>query len=308
MRLKSNSAVPAALRWLLLPLATSVLISACGGGGMASVANRSPLVIAKLGSEAVLYANTLFDTAGTTAPDGSITSRNWAYGDGLSGSADNHTYTAAGDFSAVLTVTDNHGASASTAVPVTVTKCSIAGTQAAKLSPFNSVCMQTSLGELVLELYTAQAPLTVANFLRYVDEGFYKGLLFHRVIHEGGSVPGGVIQGGGYLPGLTPKAPSHPAIALESNNGLKNTRYTVAMARTSAPDSATSQFFINPLDNQGLDYNAAQTGPNGYAVFGLVISGTAVVDAIGSVATATTVGRSDVPVQDVLIQSIVRMP
>ncbi|MGS0755695.1 peptidylprolyl isomerase [Roseateles sp. GG27B] len=94
----------------------------------------------------------------------------------------------------------------------------------------------------MLELYTKQAPLSTANFLRYVDEGFYNGLLFHRVIHEGGSVPGGVIQGGGCWPGLMPKAPSHPAISLESNNGLKNTRYTVAMARARAPDSTTRQF------------------------------------------------------------------
>lgn len=306
MSVKSNYALPVALRLWRLPLAASVLVSACGGGG--GLANHVPVVIAKLGSEAVLHATTLFDTTGTADPDGTIASRNWTYGDGQSGNTDNHTYTAAGVYGATLTVTDNSGASASAVVPVTVTKCSSAGTRAATLSPFTSVCMQTSRGEMVLEIYAAQAPLTSANFLRYVDEGFYSGLLFHRVIHEGGAVPGGVIQAGGYLPGLAPKAASHSAIALESNNGLQNTLYTVAMARTAAPDSATSQFFINPLDNHGLDYNPAQAGSNGYAVFGLVISGTSVVDAIGSVATRTAVGMSDVPVHDVLIQSIVRMP
>ena len=306
LNLKSNCALPAALRLRCLPLAASVLVAACGGGG--SVANRAPVVVAKLSGEAVLHATTLFDTTGTADPDGSISSRSWTYGDGQSGSADSHTYTATGVYSATLTVTDNSGASATTVVPVTVTKCSIDGTQAARLSPSVTVCMQTSRGEMVLELYTAQAPLTTANFLRYVDEGFYSGLLFHRVIHERGVVPGGVIQGGGYLPGLVPKAATHPAIPLESNNGLQNSQHTIAMARTSAPDSATSQFFINPLDNHGLDYNRAQAGPNGYAVFGLVISGTTVVEAIGGVATTTAAGMSDVPVQDVLIRSIVRMP
>ena len=300
---KSNCALPAALRWWHLPLAASVLVAACGGGS--SVANRAPVVVAKLGGEAVLHATTLFDTTGTADPDGSIASRSWTYGDGQSGSADSHTYTATGVYSATLTVTDNSGASTSTVVPVTVTKCSIDGTLIAGHSPSPTVCMQTSRGEMVLELYATQAPLTTTNFLRCVDEGFYSGLLFHRVIREGGVVLGGVIQAGGYLSGLTPKAATHPAIPLESNNSLQNWKYTIAMARTSAPNSATTQFFINPLDNHGLDYGPTQAG---FAVFGLVISGTSVVDAIAGVATATTAGMSDVPVQDVVIQSIVRMP
>ncbi|MGS0755694.1 PKD domain-containing protein, partial [Roseateles sp. GG27B] len=147
MSLNSNGALPAALRWWPLPLAVSVLVSACGGGS-STVANRSPLVVAKLGSEAVLYATTLFDTAGTAAADAASPAAAGEHGDGMSGSADNHTYTATGDFSAVLTVTDNNGASASVAVPVTVTKCSVGGTQAAKLSPFISGCCRPAAASL----------------------------------------------------------------------------------------------------------------------------------------------------------------
>ena len=294
-----------------LALAAGLLLPACGGGG-GSAANLAPVAAAKLGGEAVLNATTLFDTTGTADPDGSITQRSWVYGDGQSGSADSHIYTATGSYTATLTVTDNSGASTSTTVPVTVAKCSISGTLAAKLSPFTPLCMQTSRGEVVLELLTVQAPVTTANFLRYVDEGFYSGLLFHRVI------PGVVIQGGGFLPGPVVKAATHPAITLESNTPLKNWQYTLAMARADQPDSATSQFFINLLNNHGLDYNPTQATPNGYAVFGQVISGTAVVDAIGAVATTTaTVAATstspafvltDVPVQDLVIRSIVRMP
>ena len=308
---KSCCALPVALRLWCLPLAACVLMSACGGGGgsNAGPANQPPVAAAKLSSEAVLNASTQFDTTGTADPDGSIASRTWAYGDGQTGSADSHIYTATGSYSATLTVTDNAGASASTTVQVMVAKCSLDGTQLASRSPLATLCAQTSRGELVLELFTKQAPLTTANFLRYVDKAFYNGLLFHRVLHEGDpALPGGVVQGGAYLPGLTLKVNSDPAIPLESNNGLKNAPYTIGMARLAAPNSATSQFYINPLDNHGLDYNPAQPGPNGYAVFGKVISGTAVVDAIASVATTTAGGLTDVPVQDVLIRSIVRLP
>ena len=294
-----------AWRLCYLPVAAVVLLTACGGGGgggSTTPVNQAPVVVAKLAGEAVLQATTLFDTTGTADPDGSITSRSWAYGDGQTGSADNHIYTTTGSYSAVLTVTDNAGATASTTVPVTVAKCSSAGTQDAKRSPFTTLCVQTNRGEMVFELYATQAPVTTANFLHYVDDGFYGNTLFHRVIADF------VIQGGGYLPGLVAKPATYPAITLESNNSLKNTQYTLAMARTGVPNSATSQFFINLLANPALDYDPTQTAANGYAVFGQVISGTAVVDAIGVVATTTAAGLSNVPVQDLVIRSIVRMP
>jgi len=151
-------------------------------------------------------------------------------------------------------------------------------------------------------------PVTAVNFLTYVQEGFYSGLLFHRVI------PDFVVQGGGFLPGLVPKTATHAPIALESNladvNGrrLQNWQYTVAMARTNDPNSATTQFFVNLLDNHRLDYDPNVATPNGYAVFGQVISGTAVIDAMGRVPTTASGGLTDVPVQDVVIRSAVRLP
>jgi peptidyl-prolyl cis-trans isomerase A (cyclophilin A) len=258
----------------------------------------------KSGSEAVANAVTVFDTSASLGPNGGITSHAWNYGDGQSGSADNHIYTAAGSYSAKLTVTDGGGASASTSLTVTVSKCSAAGTQASVLSPYPTVCVQTSLGEMVFEFYnkSGEAPNTAANFLAYVDEGYYTGTLFHRVVQ------GFVIQGGGYTTGLVAKPPTHAPIALENNNVLKNWQYTLAMARTSAPNSATSQFFINLVDNHGLDYDPTQAQPNGYAVFGLVISGTGTVDAIGNVATTNVGGMPDVPAQEVTVRSILRMP
>lgn len=251
----------------------------------------------------MLGAVTQFDTKGTADPDGTIASSSWDYGDGSSGNTDSHVYTKTGSFTVTYRVTDNAGAAASGTVNITVAKCSAAGTTAAGLSPFPTVCMQTSKGELVLEVYPAKAPATVANFLRYVDDGFYTGTLFHRVVANF------VAQAGGYTQGLVSKPATYPPIALESNNGLKNWQYTVAMARTNVPDSATSQFYINLLDQPTLDYNPGAGIPNGYAVFGQVISGREVVDAIGTVATATsTSGLPNVPVQDIVINSAVRMP
>lgn len=260
------------------------------------------MVAAKLSGQAVLQATTVFDTTGTSDPAGGALTLSWDYGDGSTGSVSNHIYTRTGSFSAVLTARNAAGTSTSTTVPVTVAKCSTAGTSAAALSPYPTVCMQTTSGEMVIEVYPTQAPLTAANFLKYVDDGFYAGTLFHRVIKDF------VIQGGGYTTGLVTKTPTYAPIPLESNNGLKNWQYTLAMARTNVADSATSQFFVNLLANSFLDYNAAVGTANGYAVFGQVISGTAVVDAIGLAATSTQSGFADVPVQNVVIRSTVRMP
>ena len=295
------------------------MLASCGGGGGSSspaAANQPPVASAKLLGEAVLQATTVFDSSASSDPDGSIASRRWDYGDGQTGSADSHIYTATGNYTASLTVTDNAGASTSTRVAVKVVKCSVEGTVAAGLSPFTPLCVQTSLGEMVVEVFENLAPVTAANFLRYVDEGFYSGLIFHRVFHTGIDV----IQAGAYLPGPAYKAPTHANIVLENQNGLKNAEYTLAMARTSLPNTANSQFFINLVTNTALDYNAAVSGPNGYAVFGKVLTqggGTAVVDAIGTVATHTVASvanaaapsqtLSDVPTQDIVIRSVVRM-
>ena len=305
--------------WTLVAVC-AVLASCGGGGGGASsspaAANQPPVASAKLLGEAVLQATTVFDSSASSDPDGSVASRRWDYGDGQIGSADSHIYTATGNYTASLTVTDNAGSSTSTSVAVKVAKCSAEGTVAAGLSPFTTLCVQTSLGEMVVEVFENLAPVTAANFLRYADEGFYSGLIFHRVFHTGIDV----IQAGAYLPGPAYKAPTHANIVLENQNGLKHAEYTLAMARATLPDTANSQFFINLVTNTALNYNAAVSGPNGYAVFGKVLTqggGTAVVDAIGAVATHTVASVanaaapsqtiSDVPAQDIVIRSVVRM-
>lgn len=160
----------------------------------------------------------------------------------------------------------------------------------------NEVAVVTSKGEFRIELYPDQAPISVANFLDYVDDSFYDNLIFHRVISDF------VIQTGGFGPGLTRKTTGAP-IKNESNNGLSNTRGTVAMARTTAPDSATSQWYVNLIDNTSLDYTSTQAG---YTVFGRVISGMDVVDAIGAVETESRQGFNDVPVEDVLVYRVYR--
>ncbi len=157
------------------------------------------------------------------------------------------------------------------------------------------VTLQTSLGQIVLELNAAAAPVTVDNFLAYVDEGFYNGTIFHRVID------GFMIQGGGFSADMQ-KKPTRAPIVNEADNGLSNVTGSIAMARTSAPNSATAQFFINVKDNLNLDFSAATPGGHGYAVFGKVIEGMDVVDAIRAVTTGVRGNYRDVPVEPVIIE------
>ena len=170
-------------------------------------------------------------------------------------------------------------------------------TQTAFAGP--KVEFKTTMGNFVVELDDVKAPKTTANFLKYVKSGFYNGTIFHRVID------GFMIQGGGFTPDLVQK-PTDAPVASEANNGLKNNTYTIAMARTSDPDSATAQFFINVKDNEGLNYPNAMG--NGYTVFGKVVSGTQTIDAIRKVPTmiapAPRMGRmADVPTKPVVIES-----
>jgi peptidyl-prolyl cis-trans isomerase B (cyclophilin B) len=153
-------------------------------------------------------------------------------------------------------------------------------------------------GVITLELDADKAPKTVANFLDYAKKGFYDGTVFHRVI------PGFMVQGGGFEVGMTQK-PTEAQIENEANNGLKNDNYTVAMARTNAPHSATAQFFINIANNDFLNHSAPTAQGWGYAVFGKVISGTDVVDAIKKVRTGNKGFHNDVPLEDVVIDKAV---
>ncbi len=157
--------------------------------------------------------------------------------------------------------------------------------------------MHTTYGLITLELDAQKAPKTVANFLTYVREGFYDGTIFHRVIDNF------MIQGGGFLPGMRQR-PTHAPIENEAKNGLRNARGTIAMARTSEPDSATSQFFINVVDNDFLNYTAATPAGWGYCVFGKIADGMQVVDQIKGMPTNTKLNHPNVPVTDIVIQKI----
>jgi peptidyl-prolyl cis-trans isomerase B (cyclophilin B) len=160
--------------------------------------------------------------------------------------------------------------------------------------------LETSLGSVRIELDSARAPESARNFLAYVDSGHYDGTVFHRVIK------GFMIQGGGFEVGMKQKS-TREQIPNEANNGLKNNKYTLAMARTSAPHSASAQFFINTTDNTFLNFKSESAQGWGYAVFAKVIAGSAVVDAIEGVATGRRGGHDDVPTQDVVILSAKRV-
>lgn len=157
------------------------------------------------------------------------------------------------------------------------------------------VKLHTNFGEITLELDAEKAPVTVANFLEYVNSGFYNNTIFHRVID------GFMIQGGGFEPGMNQK-PTNENIKNEADNGLQNKAYTVAMARTPNPHSASSQFFINIADNDFLNYSAPTSSGWGYCVFAKVVGGTEVVDAIRKVKTGNKGGHQDVPLEDVIIE------
>ena len=157
------------------------------------------------------------------------------------------------------------------------------------------VLLHTSEGDITLALDTENSPATVANFVQYARDGHYDNTLFHRVI------PGFMIQGGGFEPGMKQK-PTRKPVANEAANGLKNTRYSVAMARTSDPHSATAQFFINLVDNAFLDYKGPSPQGYGYCVFGTVASGNDVVDRIAGAPTGRSGSHENVPTRDVVIQ------
>jgi len=157
---------------------------------------------------------------------------------------------------------------------------------------------ETTLGNFTIELYEKDAPLSVANFLRYIDDEFFDGTIFHRI------VPGFVIQGGGFTEDMTQKR-TQPPVKNEADNGLKNERGTLSMARTNDINSATSQFFVNLKDNDFLDHSRANFG---YAVFARVTDGMDVIDKIAAVETGRRRGFDDVPVDAVIMKSVRRIP
>ncbi len=201
---------------------------------------------------------------------------------------------------------DHHGGGGGTPYPQPnpnpnppTLSCSAAGLAVSASSAWPTVCMLTSSGEMVVELYDTYAPQTVANFYRYVAAGFYTKTLVHRVDRDF------VVQGGGYTTGMVAKAPLYAPIKLESNNGLSNLRGTIAMARRSDADSATSQFFFNVLDNTSLDYQSPANP--GYAVFGRIISGLSTLDAINVVPTYSYSASDIQPRTEVLVYWVQRL-
>ena len=180
---------------------------------------------------------------------------------------------------------------------------SAAGQETASEAPADAaaanprVVIETSKGNIVVELFAAEAPKSVENFIAYAEAGFYDGTIFHRVI------PQFMVQGGGFSSDLV-KKPTRPPVQNEADNGLQNDRGTLAMARTRDPHSATAQFFINLVDNAFLDHTAKNTRGWGYAVFGQVVDGMAVADAIAGVRTGNKKGMQNVPLQPVTIKKV----
>ncbi|GAB4349643.1 MAG: peptidylprolyl isomerase B [Gammaproteobacteria bacterium] len=168
------------------------------------------------------------------------------------------------------------------------------------MSDTTRVLMKTTLGDITLELDAGKAPATVENFVQYVEDGFFDGTIFHRVIN------GFMIQGGGFTPGMQQKETRAP-IKNEADNGLPNNRGTIAMARTQVVDSATAQFFINLVDNDFLNFRDPSPQGYGYAVFGRVVDGMETVDAIAQVATGNHGMHQDVPLEAVVIESVTRI-
>lgn len=252
------------------------LLSACGGGG-------SPFepVVTQIKAQSLRYGQSaVIDIAGLYMRSDMIAD---------TGTCTNPTFNAASSPShAILSCK----VTATGPLPITIKSADGAVLYSQTLTVLPpQVTLFTSKGNIVLELNAAAVPTTVNNFLGYVSTGYYGSTLFHRVI------AGFVIQGGGYTAGVIQKPGQKAPIALESNKGLSNLRGTLAMARTNVPDSATSEFYVNLVDNLSLDYQSA-TSP-GYAVFGKVVQGLDVVDAIAAIATATVNGFANVPSTDV---------
>lgn len=274
------------ITFLLAPAMLAIL-SACGGGGggpVASVPTANATVSAISSTQALSYGKsaqinitgTHLDQPFTLSAPGCATLAEEA-----GGSATAKSYTCQVSTASTLAITARSTGGELLAVSLAV--------------PDPQVTVITSMGTIVLELNPAKAPLAVDNFLKYTGAGFYTNLLMHRVVANF------VVQGGGFTVGDVAKATLYAPLKLESDNGLSNLRGTLGMARQTAPDTATSQFFINVADNLFLNY--ASAAAPGYAVFGKVIDGMAVVDAMSQVPTGARSGLLEIPLADVLITS-----
>jgi cyclophilin family peptidyl-prolyl cis-trans isomerase len=263
---------------ILFTLSFGLLLSACGGGsGFAPVVTGVKVQSIQYGKTATIYIGGKdLRSSLTVDSGGACTNPSYASNSNTDTLVLNCVITKAGDFS--LNVQSSEGQ---------IIYSSLVNV------PLPQVTLITSKGSITLELDPNRAPISVNNFLSYVSKGFYLNTLFHRVI------PNFVVQGGGYKTGMVKKIDQAGPIELESNKGLSNLRGTLAMARTNLPNSATSEFFINLIDNVSLDFK--NTANPGYAVFGKVIQGMNVVDAMATEPTGVLGGFSDVPLSDISV-------
>jgi cyclophilin family peptidyl-prolyl cis-trans isomerase len=267
--------------------ACALLLQACGGGG-SDDAGTPPATITGVSVDRLSYGRLSTFT---------ITGANLASGVNFTATGCDGVVVAAGGTTTqqVVTCTPNKALS----VRLAASSGGAEFYNSTNVVPKPRVTLTTTMGTVVIELEPAVVQVTADNFLAYANAGFYNGTIFHRVI------PGFVVQGGGFTgvagTALTAQTGARAAIALETNKGLSNTRGTIAMARTPAPDTATSQFFFNTVNNLELDYQSAASP--GYAVFGRIVSDLAVIDAMSAVATRTVGVNADVPLTNIVVQT-----
>lgn len=263
-------------------MGTALAMAGCNGGSdsqdnTASGSSSGTITVSSISANKLQYSQQTRFTVFGQGLDQGIS---------LSASGCSNIVAVAGGTASQQVFTCNVSASGNWAAEVKASNGSVL-LSASQTVPQPQVSMKTSMGDLVIELYPDKAPITVANFMSYVNSGFYSNLIFHRVIKEF------VVQGGGYNASLEAKA-TQPPIKLEVNKGLSNLRGTIAMARTGTLDSATSQFYFNTVDNVGLDTNGG-----GYAVFGKIISGLTVIDQINLVPTSNSIPTTPVTINSV---------
>ena len=263
-------------------MGTALAMAGCNGGSdsqdnTASGSSSGTITVSSISANKLQYSQQTRFTVSGQGLDQGIS---------LSASGCSNIVAVAGGTASQQVFTCNVSASGNWAAEVKASNGSVL-LSASQTVPQPQVSMKTSMGDLVIELYPDKAPITVANFMSYVNSGFYSNLIFHRVVKEF------VVQGGGYNASLEAKA-TQPPIKLEVNKGLSNLRGTIAMARTGTLDSATSQFYFNTVDNVGLDTNGG-----GYAVFGKIISGLTVIDQINLVPTSNSIPTTPVTINSV---------
>ena len=263
-------------------MGTALAMAGCNGGSdsqdnTASGSSSGTITVSSISANKLQYSQQTRFTVSGQGLDQGIS---------LSASGCSNIVAVAGGTASQQVFTCNVSASGNWAAEVKASNGSVL-LSASQTVPQPQVSMKTSMGDLVIELYPDKAPITVANFMSYVNSGFYSNLIFHRVIKEF------VVQGGGYNASLEAKA-TQPPIKLEVNKGLSNLRGTIAMARTGTLDSATSQFYFNTVDNVGLDTNGG-----GYAVFGKIISGLTVIDQIKLVPNSNSIPTTPVTINSV---------